>query len=57
VCQPKPNMARKKIITNIINIIRDRIPIVGNHKMLHNPYNDYGQNLSLYYILFKLLMF
>jgi hypothetical protein len=34
VCQPKPNMARKNTITNIINISRDRIPIIGHHKVL-----------------------
>jgi hypothetical protein len=34
VFQPKPTMARKNTITNIINIIRDRMPIIGYHKVL-----------------------
>jgi hypothetical protein len=34
VFQPRPSMARKNTITNIINIISDRIPIIGYHKRL-----------------------
>ena len=34
VFQPKPSMARKNTITNIIKIIRDSIPIIGYHKVL-----------------------
>jgi hypothetical protein len=41
VFQPKPSIARKNTITNMINIIRDSIPIIGYHKCSHNPFNDY----------------
>jgi hypothetical protein len=34
VFQPKPSMARKNTITNMINIIRDSIPIIGYHKVI-----------------------